>query len=126
MAREALIERNTKETQIRLQLNIDGTGSSDIDTGIGFFDHMLDGFTRHGLYDLTLRVHGDLNVDDHHTIEDTGIVLEMRSVRQLGTKKESNVMAAVFFPWMKFWCSVQWIFPEDLILDGMRSFPRRK
>ena len=75
MAREALIERNTKETQIRLQLNIDGTGSSDIDTGIGFFDHMLDGFTRHGLYDLTLRVHGDLNVDDHHTIEDTGIVL---------------------------------------------------
>ena len=73
MAREALIERNTKETQIRLQLNIDGTGSSDIDTGIGFFDHMLDGFTRHGLYDLTLRVHGDLNVDDHHTIEDTGI-----------------------------------------------------
>ena len=66
MAREALIERNTKETQIRLQLNIDGTGSSDIDTGIGFFDHMLDGFTRHGLYDLTLRVHGDLNVDDHH------------------------------------------------------------
>ena len=126
MAREALIERNTKETQIRLQLNIDGTGSSDIDTGIGFFDHMLDGFTRHGLYDLTLRVHGDLNVDDHHTIEDTGMSLEMRSVRQLGTKKESNVMAAVFFPWMKFWCSVQWIFPEDLILDGMRSFPRRK
>ena len=60
MAREALIERNTKETQIRLQLNIDGTGSSDIDTGIGFFDHMLDGFTRHGLYDLTLRVHGVL------------------------------------------------------------------
>ena len=126
MAREALIERNTKETQIRLQLNIDGTGSSDIDTGIGFFDHMLDGFTRHGLYDLTLRVHGDLNVDDHHTIKIQVLSLEMRSVRQLGTKKESNVMAAVFFPWMKFWCSVQWIFPEDLILDGMRSFPRRK
>mgnify|MGYP002708077712 CR=1 FL=1 len=119
MAREALIERNTKETQIRLQLNIDGTGSSDIDTGIGFFDHMLDGFTRHGLYDLTLRVHGDLNVDDHHTIEDTGIVLG-------NAIREANVMAAVFFPWMKFWCSVQWIFPEDLILDGMRSFPRRK
>lgn len=108
MAREALIERNTKETQIRLQLNIDGTGSSDIDTGIGFFDHMLDGFTRHGLYDLTLRVHGDLNVDDHHTIEDTGIVLgKLLSVRQLATKKGSNVTAAVSFLWMKCLCSAQ-------------------
>ena len=87
MAREALIERNTKETQIRLQLNIDGTGSSDIDTGIGFFDHMLDGFTRHGLYDLTLRVHGDLNVDDHHTIEDTGIVLGNAIREAVGEKK---------------------------------------
>ena len=87
MAREALIERNTKETQIRLQLNIDGTGSSDIDTGIGFFDHMLDGFTRHGLYDLTLRVHGDLNVDDHHTIEDTGIVLGNAIREAVGDKK---------------------------------------
>lgn len=87
---------------------------------------MLDGFTRHGLYDLTLRVHGDLNVDDHHTIEDTGIVLGNAIREAVGDKKESNVMAAVFFPWMKFWCSVQWIFPEDLILDGMRSFPRRK
>lgn len=75
MAREASIERNTKETQIQLKLNIDGTGRSDINTGIGFFDHMLDGFTRHGLYDLDLKVQGDLNVDDHHTIEDTGIVL---------------------------------------------------
>ena len=87
MAREALIERNTKETQIRLQLNIDGTGSSDIDTGIGFFDHMRDGFTRHGLYDLTLRVHGDLNVDDHHTIEDTGIVLGNAIREAVGDKK---------------------------------------
>ena len=87
MAREALIERNTKETQIRLQLNIDGTGSSDVDTGIGFFDHMLDGFTRHGLYDLTLRVHGDLNVDDHHTIEDTGIVLGNAIREAVGDKK---------------------------------------
>ena len=87
MAREALIERNTKETQIRLQLNIDGTGSSDIDTGIGFFDHMLDGFTRHGLYDLTLRVHGDLNVDDHHTIEDTAIALGECIYQAIGSKR---------------------------------------
>lgn len=63
MEREASIERNTKETQIWLKLNIDGTGRSDINTGIGFFDHMLDGFTRHGLYDLDLKVHGDLDVD---------------------------------------------------------------
>lgn len=108
MAREALIERNTKETQIRLQLNIDGTGSSDIDTGIGFFDHMLDGFTRHGLYDLTLRVHGDLNVDDHHTIEDTGIVLGNAIREAVGRqKKGSNVTAAVSFLWMKCLCSAQ-------------------
>ena len=87
MAREALIERNTKETQIRLQLNIDGTGSSDIDTGIGFFDHMLDGFTRHGLFDMKLSVKGDLYVDSHHTIEDTGIVLGNAIREAVGDKK---------------------------------------
>ena len=86
MAREALIERNTKETQIRLQLNIDGTGSSDIDTGIGFFDHMLDGFARHGLFDLTVSVKGDTEVDSHHTIEDTGIVLGHAIAEALGDK----------------------------------------
>ena len=75
MAREASVERNTKETEIKLKLNLDGTGYSDIETGVGYFDHMLDGFTRHGLFDLCVRVHGDLNVDDHHTIEDTGFVL---------------------------------------------------
>ena len=106
MAREALIERNTKETQIRLQLNIDGTGSSDIDTGIGFFDHMLDGFTRHGLYDLTLRVHGDLNVDDHHTIEDTGIVLGNAIREAVGDKKGIKRYGSCIL-WMKCLCSAQ-------------------
>ena len=72
MERIATVTRTTKETDIAITLNLDGTGKADLSTGIGFFDHMLDGFTRHGLYDLTLRVHGDLNVDDHHTIEDTG------------------------------------------------------
>ena len=76
-----------KKTQIQLKLNIDGTGRSDINTGIGFFDHMLDGFTRHGLYDLDLKVHGDLNVDDHHTIEDTGIVLGNAIREAVGDKK---------------------------------------
>ena len=85
--REASVERNTKETQIKLKLNLDGTGLSDITTGVGFFDHMLDGFTRHGLFDLALRVSGDLQVDDHHTIEDTGIVLGTAIAETAGDKK---------------------------------------
>ena len=64
MIREASVTRNTKETQISLKLNLDGTGHSDLDTGVGFFDHMLDGFTRHGLFDLDIKVKGDLQVDD--------------------------------------------------------------
>lgn len=87
MTREASIERNTKETEIKLKLKLDGTGYSDIITGVGFFDHMLDGFTRHGLFDLCVRVHGDLKVDDHHTIEDTGIVLGTAIREAAGDKK---------------------------------------
>lgn len=87
MTREATIERNTKETEIRLRLNLDGSGKGEIDTGIGFFDHMLDGFSRHGLFDLLLNVKGDLEVDDHHTIEDTGIVLGTAIREAVGDKK---------------------------------------
>ena len=87
MAREASVERNTKETEIKLKLNLDGTGYSDIETGVGFFDHMLDGFTRHGLFDLAIRVHGDLQVDDHHTIEDTAIALGECIYQALGSKR---------------------------------------
>ena len=87
MTREALAERNTRETEIKLKLVLDGKGYSDIATGVGFFDHMLDGFTRHGLFDLCLRVHGDLKVDDHHTVEDTGIVLGTAIRKALGDKK---------------------------------------
>ena len=87
MTREASIQRNTKETEIKLKLKLDGNGYSDIITGVGFFDHMLDGFTRHGLFDLCIRVHGDLNVDDHHTIEDTGIVLGTAIKEAVGDKK---------------------------------------
>ncbi len=73
--RLARISRNTKETQVSLDLNLDGRGTSQIDTGIGFFDHMLDLFTHHGLFDLTVKVNGDLNVDGHHSVEDVGIAL---------------------------------------------------
>lgn len=75
MERIAEVKRNTKETEILLKLNLDGKGSSHIETGIGFFDHMLEGFSRHGFFDLDCRVKGDLQVDGHHTVEDTGIVL---------------------------------------------------
>ena len=75
MKRTAACERKTKETQIQMTLGLDGTGKTKIDTGIGFFDHMLDGFARHGLFDLEVTVSGDTEVDCHHTIEDTGIVL---------------------------------------------------
>lgn len=79
--------RKTKETDICLKLNIDGRGKADIVTGIGFFDHMLEGFARHGFFDLDLKIDGDLNVDCHHTIEDAGIVLGTAIKKALGDKK---------------------------------------
>ena len=85
--RKAHEERNTSETKIIVDLNLDGSGKYDIDTGIGFFDHMLSGFARHGLFDLTVKVTGDLEVDSHHTIEDTGIVLGQTIAKALGDKK---------------------------------------
>lgn len=81
------VNRKTKETDISLTLNLDGSGVSKIDTGIGFFDHMLDGFTRHGLFDLELTCKGDLNVDCHHTVEDVGIVLGQAIKEAIGDKK---------------------------------------
>ena len=84
--REATVKRTTKETDIELTLGLDGSGKADIATGVGFFDHMLNGFARHGLFDLKLKVCGDLEVDDHHTIEDTGIVLGEAIKKALGDK----------------------------------------
>ena len=92
-ARTAKLTRNTKETRIQAELNIDGSGESSIDTGIPFFDHMLTLFARHGLFDLTVKAEGDIDVDYHHTVEDTGIVLgqlvkeslaEKRGIRRYG------------------------------------------
>ena len=87
MSRTATITRTTKETDIAMTLSLDGSGKSKISTGIGFFDHMLDGFTRHGLFDMKLSVKGDLYVDSHHTIEDTGIVLGNAIREAVGDKK---------------------------------------
>ena len=85
--RYAQVHRKTNETDISLTLTLDGNGKQDIATGIGFFDHMLSGFTRHGFFDLDLKVAGDLEVDCHHTIEDTGIVLGNAIREALGDKK---------------------------------------
>ena len=85
--RTAVVERNTIETKINLKLNIDGAGTCKSETGVGFFDHMLDGFARHGLFDLEVKVDGDLFVDCHHTIEDTGIVLGQAIKEAVGDKK---------------------------------------
>ncbi|MDP5306186.1 imidazoleglycerol-phosphate dehydratase HisB [Paracoccus spongiarum] len=85
--RTATITRKTAETRIEVTLNLDGTGSYDNSTGVGFFDHMLDQLSRHSLIDLTIRAEGDLHVDDHHTVEDTGIAIGQALARALGDKR---------------------------------------
>ncbi|MEM1222511.1 MAG: imidazoleglycerol-phosphate dehydratase HisB [Verrucomicrobiota bacterium] len=85
-ARIATITRNTKETQIQMELNVDGSGRSQIETGIPFFDHMLTLFAKHGLFDLTVKASGDIDVDYHHMVEDTGIVLGQALKKALGDK----------------------------------------
>ena len=86
-SRKAEIHRATKETDISMELNLDGAGKAQIGTGIGFFDHMMDAFTRHGMFDLKLKVEGDLHVDGHHSVEDTGIVLGEAIKEAAGDKK---------------------------------------
>ncbi|MBP5252942.1 MAG: imidazoleglycerol-phosphate dehydratase HisB [Lachnospiraceae bacterium] len=84
--RKADVSRKTGETDIRISLNIDGSGKNNVDTGIGFFDHMLSAFSKHGFFDLDCKVKGDLNVDGHHSVEDTGIVLGTAIKKALGDK----------------------------------------
>lgn len=91
-------ERKTKETDIKLTLNLDGTGVSKINTGVGFFDHMLEGFAKHGLFDLELTCKGDLNVDCHHTIEDIGIVLGSAINEAIGDKKSLKRYGSMMLP----------------------------
>ena len=85
--RTAKITRTTAETQITIDLNLDGTGTYDNQTGVGFFDHMLDQLARHAMFDLTVRANGDHHIDDHHTVEDTGIALGQALVQAVGDKK---------------------------------------
>ena len=98
MSRIAEIERKTRETAIRLRLNVDGTGASSIETGIGFFDHMLELFAKHGLFDLEVEAKGDLQVDFHHTVEDTGIVLGQALTKALGDKAGIRRYGSAYLP----------------------------
>jgi imidazoleglycerol-phosphate dehydratase len=96
--RTANIERKTKETDIIVQLNVDGKGASNIDTPIGFLNHMLQAFSKHGLFDLNIKAEGDLKVDQHHTVEDCGIVLGQAFKKSLGEKKGINRAGYFVFP----------------------------
>ena len=98
MKRTAEIHRVTKETDIFLSIDLDGTGLSSVDTGIGFFDHMLASFAKHGFFDLELKIRGDLQVDTHHTIEDGGIVLGQGILQALGDKAGIRRYASAYIP----------------------------
>ena len=96
--RSATITRNTAETQISVTINLDGTGQYDNQTGVGFFDHMLDQLSRHSLIDMTIRAAGDYDIDDHHTVEDTGIALGQAIVQAVGDKKGINRYGSCLLP----------------------------
>ncbi len=97
-ARRAEIARTTSETDIRLSLDLDGTGRAEIATGVGFFDHMLTALARHGMLDLTVTARGDLHIDDHHTVEDVGIVLGQAVRRALGDKRGIRRYGSALIP----------------------------
>ena len=129
MERKAQVSRITKETDLSMNLNLDGKGLSDIHTGIGFFDHMLEGFSKHGFFDLEATIKGDLQVDGHHTVEDAGIVLGNAIKEAVGDKKsikrygyfvlpmdDALALCAVDLcgrPYLQFDCN----FPNDMVGD---------
>lgn len=98
MSRLGEYKRTTAETDIEVKIEIDGSGNAEVDTGIGFFDHMLINFARHGLFDIKVKVKGDLYVDCHHTIEDTGIALGVALRKALGNKKSIKRYGSVIIP----------------------------
>ncbi|MFZ5975942.1 MAG: imidazoleglycerol-phosphate dehydratase HisB [Bacillota bacterium] len=106
MERRAELSRKTTETSISVAVNIDGSGVYDIETGVGFFDHMLELFTRHGMFNLTLTCDGDLHIDAHHSVEDAGIVLGKAIASALGDKKGINRFGTAFVPMDEALCQV--------------------
>lgn len=98
MARAATVTRDTKETQIKVTLDLDGTGASTVSTGVGVFDHMLESFARHGGFDLTVETKGDLHIDMHHTVEDTGIVIGQAFHKALDGFKGVRRFGAAYIP----------------------------
>lgn len=98
MSRTAEVDRNTKETRVRVRLDLDGTGASKISTGVGFFDHMLESFARHGGFDLEVATEGDLHIDMHHTVEDTGIVIGQAVYRALDGFKGIRRFGHAYIP----------------------------
>lgn len=138
MERISAIQRKTKETDISVSINLDGTGKSNISTGIGFFDHMLEGFAKHGFFDLDCKVVGDLHVDGHHTVEDAGIVLGQAIKEAVGDKKgirrygyfilpmdESLALCAVDLcgrPYLQFDCNFTTEKVGDLETELIREF----
>lgn len=126
MSREADCSRKTNETDIKVHLNIDGAGKSEIETGIGFFDHMLEGFSRHGFFDLKVRAVGDLAVDCHHTIEDTGIVLGTAIKKALRDKQGIRRYGSCILPMDEtlVLCAVDLSGRPYLVFDGEFSTDR--
>ncbi len=127
MARSAKIDRKTGETDIQLSLNLDGSGQSKIETGVGFFDHMLTLFARHGLFDLEVSAKGDIHVDHHHTVEDTGICLGQAVLKAIGDKRGINRYGSMTLPMEetlvtsaldlsgRFWFVDKFTFPTEKI-----------
>ena len=124
--RTAAVTRTTKETDIRITLNLDGTGKTNIDTGIGFFDHMLNGFAKHGLFDLDLACRGDLMVDSHHSIEDCGIVLGQAIREALGDKRSIKRYGSFLLPMDEtlMMCAIDLSGRPCFVFDSTYTVPR--
>ena len=123
--RNVIHERNTRETKIRIELNADGNGKADIHTGLAFFDHMLDQIARHGKMDLKIEVQGDLHIDEHHTIEDTGIALGEAMAKALADKRGMERYGFAL-PMDDADARYYWILEEETGSCGMRFFNGRK
>jgi imidazoleglycerol-phosphate dehydratase len=126
MSRTASIDRRTRETQIRLELNLDGQGQCDVHTGVGFFDHMLELFTRHAVVDLKIEAKGDLHVDPHHTVEDVGICLGQALRQSLGDKAGIRRYGHMVLPMEEALATVAWDLGGRYWLVFQAEFPSAK